>query len=314
MDSNDKLVTIGLPTYNRAPCLARAIESALSQDYSRLEVVISDNASTDDTVNICRSYQSDSRVRYIRQSTNQGPTKNFMTVLQAARGEYFMWLADDDWLDPQYVSACVKVLSSEPQTILVGGRARFYEENGLAFEDPPINLLAESSSARVRAFYRQVIGNSIFYGVTRRSMLDSIPLVHKLGGDWLLTAALAFKGRIRTLDIVCIHRSANGGASSNSYQLAVSFDATERQAQNPISLLAKNIFEDIAWHSSAYASLTQTARLILASQAALILYTRWSYRDRDSLAHRINHIRWRMRLRTRLKRLIYKAQIITHVL
>src|SRR5229473_2324672 len=101
------LVTIGLPTYNRASELKRAVESVLAQDYSNLELVISDNASTDDTQLVCERFcAQDNRIRYIRQPTNRGAAANFHEVLQRAGGEFFMWLGDDDWLDSSYVAQC----------------------------------------------------------------------------------------------------------------------------------------------------------------------------------------------------------------
>jgi glycosyltransferase involved in cell wall biosynthesis len=85
------LVSVGLPTFNRALSLGCAIQSVLSQDYPNLELIISDNASTDSTQLICVDFSKrDGRVRYIRQPTNQGAGANFRTVLTEASGQYFM--------------------------------------------------------------------------------------------------------------------------------------------------------------------------------------------------------------------------------
>ena len=85
-----------------------------------LELVISDNASDDGTEEICRQFaRSDSRVRYHRQPQNIGLVANFNTVLHLARGPYFKWMGDDDWLTPTYVSRCVEVLEGDATLILV---------------------------------------------------------------------------------------------------------------------------------------------------------------------------------------------------
>ena len=100
MSDKAPLVSIGIPTHNRERLVSRAIESALHQDYPHIEIVISDNASTDSTPEICRRYsQERPNVRYIQQTQNVGATKNFDAVLQRSSGEFFMWLGDDDWLD-----------------------------------------------------------------------------------------------------------------------------------------------------------------------------------------------------------------------
>ena len=123
------LVSIGLPTYNRADTLQRAVELILAQDYRNIEVVISDNASTDRTSEFCRLLcQRDNRVRYIRQRENIGPTANYGAVLAAARGDMYMATADDDWLATNYVSECVKYLLSNPGFALVCGRSQMYRD------------------------------------------------------------------------------------------------------------------------------------------------------------------------------------------
>ncbi len=108
------LVSIGLPTYNRAASLERAARSALAQDWSELELVISDNGSDDDTQAICEALRdADPRVRYVRQAVNLGPLRNFEEVFEHSRGELFMWLGDDDTLDPSYVSECAQRAARE---------------------------------------------------------------------------------------------------------------------------------------------------------------------------------------------------------
>src|ERR1035438_9843576 len=90
-------VSIGLPVYNGENYLDPALNSILRQDYSDLELIISDNASTDATGNICREYAAkDPRIRYYRNETNIGASANFNCLVKLARGEYFKWAAHDD--------------------------------------------------------------------------------------------------------------------------------------------------------------------------------------------------------------------------
>ncbi len=82
------------------------MESVLAQENPNFELVISDNASTNGTQTVCEDFcRRDNRIRYLQQANNAGPAANFQAVLDAARGELFMWLADDDWLGPLLASA-----------------------------------------------------------------------------------------------------------------------------------------------------------------------------------------------------------------
>src|SRR5689334_3512409 len=108
------LVSIGLPTYNRVARLERAVKFILAQDYPNIELVISDNASADDTPALCRRLaEADRRVRYLRQQTNVGPTANYAAALAAASGDVYMATADDDWLAPNYVGNCLTALLAD---------------------------------------------------------------------------------------------------------------------------------------------------------------------------------------------------------
>jgi glycosyltransferase involved in cell wall biosynthesis len=91
-------VSIGVPVYNGERFIRRAIESVLSQTFTDLELIISDNASVDGTQEICEHFAaSDDRVRYSRQPTNVGALGNFAAVLSMSRSRYFSWLAHDDY-------------------------------------------------------------------------------------------------------------------------------------------------------------------------------------------------------------------------
>ena len=96
--SNPK-ISIGMPIYNGASYIDQAINSVLNQTFKDFELIISDNASTDNTENICKKYLSlDNRIHYLRQKKNIGGINNFKFVLDSSVGKYFMWLAADDVL------------------------------------------------------------------------------------------------------------------------------------------------------------------------------------------------------------------------
>lgn len=123
-------VTIGLSTYNRAATLLpEALGSAVAQTYSNLEILISDNASTDETEAVVRRFD-DPRIRYVKQPRNLGANGNFNYCLEHASGEFFLLLHDDDLLDPDMIEACVRALEGDPNVGMVRTGTRVIDGEG----------------------------------------------------------------------------------------------------------------------------------------------------------------------------------------
>jgi len=111
MKRKSPLVSIGMPVYNGEKCVGQALDSLLVQDFKDFELIISDNASTDRTAEICQAYAArDKRIQYHGTEKNTGPFLNFKRVLELARGEYFMWAADDDRWEPNFISSVMPYL------------------------------------------------------------------------------------------------------------------------------------------------------------------------------------------------------------
>jgi len=112
----EPLVSVGIPTYNRPRQLRAALEAIAGQTHHNLEIIVSDNASTDPEVAevLGEFSRKDRRVRCIRQAENQGVLANFAYVLEIARGNYFMWAADDDLREPWFVERCIALLQKYP--------------------------------------------------------------------------------------------------------------------------------------------------------------------------------------------------------
>ncbi|MEK7560244.1 MAG: glycosyltransferase family 2 protein, partial [Patescibacteria group bacterium] len=124
------LVSIGLPTYNRAALLRHSLDSLLAQTYKDFELIISDDGSTDNTQQLCEEYSAyDKRVRYIRHPKNIGHVINFEYVVRQARGEYFMWGGDDDLWDKRFIEKVVAALEANPRASLaVSSYQRVYSD------------------------------------------------------------------------------------------------------------------------------------------------------------------------------------------
>lgn len=110
-----RVVTIGVPTYNRPDDLRRCLNELIGQTYPHLEIIVSDNASTDTRVaEVLQEAARDTRVRVVRQTWNVGATLNFQFVLNQARGDFFLWAGDDDFRAPDFVSRLLTALDATP--------------------------------------------------------------------------------------------------------------------------------------------------------------------------------------------------------
>ena len=151
MGANIPLVTIGIPTYNRADkTLSCAIGSACSQDYPNLEIIVSDNCSTDNTQELVRSF-NDHRIKYLRHDTNIGPNNNFNACLQAAKGDYFLLLHDDDLIDPDFVHTCLSRAAYGTQYGLIITGKRIIDGSGAVIKEK-INAEADTPLSLYRAW------------------------------------------------------------------------------------------------------------------------------------------------------------------
>lgn len=126
------VVSIGLPVFNGASLMRRAIESVLMQDFADLELIICDNASIDDTPVVAAEYAAtDQRVRYVRRERNSAPLENFGHVLSLARGEMFSWIAHDDSYDrPDHVTRLVEKIREGNTLAFPEVHVVYFDEGG----------------------------------------------------------------------------------------------------------------------------------------------------------------------------------------
>src|SRR5438067_1287485 len=113
--------TIGIPTFNRASLLHSALQSAVNQSYDDLEIIVSDNASTDNTAEVVEQFGA--RVRYVRNETNLGANANFFRLVELAAGKYFSWLQDDDCIFDQFAERAARCLDRFPRATVYGAYA-----------------------------------------------------------------------------------------------------------------------------------------------------------------------------------------------
>ena len=195
------IVSVGLPVFNGETFLEVAISSVLAQTFDDLELVISDNASTDRTAEICQDYAArDSRVRYFRNPQNLGAAPNYNRAFSHARGRYFKWLAHDDRITPTYLAKTVRVLEERNDAVLCNSVVSYIDQNGANIGLYNTGLsLADSASAAERFAWMILRSHSCvdFFGLIRRETLAT-SLLHGSfhGADRALLAQLAIRGRL----------------------------------------------------------------------------------------------------------------------
>ena len=168
-------VSIGMTVFNAEAYLGQTLESLASQTFQNIEFCISDNASTDSSEEICRDFaQRDSRVRYFRQTANQGSIRNWNNALNMATGDYFMWASDHDLWDPTSVEQYVGHLDSCSSTALVHSDARMIDSNGLEVASPADTSIKTVDESRTEGF-RRILWNlkrcNAIHGMFSRSIL-----------------------------------------------------------------------------------------------------------------------------------------------
>lgn len=275
------LVTIGIPTFNRAGHLRRAVASCRAQTYQRLEIVISDNASSDETAALCDTWaRLDGRIRVIRQTRNLGREPNFAAVLNAASGTLFMWLSDDDWLDPDYVETCAKRLIADPGCALAGGIALYHTPAGPPEPDTAISLRHPDPARRVAAYFATVTRNGQHYGIMRRADVHLAEYPITLSGDWYFVAQIAALGTMMQMPEVNVHRSA-GGDSTDMSDLAAGYDVAEHWGRDIHLWALRLVVPSLARGRGSFGLMPPSRRLAGAGRVARVLLWRWwSYAGR----------------------------------
>jgi len=203
--SQSPRVTIGMPVYNsRAPEFRAAFESILAQDYADFEVLISDNGSDDASRAMYESAAaSDSRVRLVRHAENYGAIFNFSYVLDHARGEFFLWAADDDLRAETYLRKTVALLDRHPEAVTAGTRVVNVDASGARIGEVEFNpnFCLPRPSQRIPVRGCCATDFMDIYSLHRRSALLKIhpgQLMH--GADVLLVRELLILGKIVRVD------------------------------------------------------------------------------------------------------------------
>jgi glycosyltransferase involved in cell wall biosynthesis len=226
-------VSIAVPAYNCEKYIAQSLESLLGQTYGDFELVISDNASSDGTEEICRRYAAlDRRVRYVRRTENIGGPGNFRFVWSLCSGDYHKWSTADDYWHKEFLAKSVAILDQNPDFVLCYPKTRLIDSDGKTISDYEDNLHLIDPSPRVR--FRnllELIGLcNAHLGLIRRSTLALTRLIapHKFSDNDFLAELVLF-GKFYLLPEVLFFRRFHPASSS----WARSNDEHQRQYYDP---------------------------------------------------------------------------------
>jgi glycosyltransferase involved in cell wall biosynthesis len=200
----EPLVSIGMPVFNSAATLRDAMDSVLQQTLGDIELIVSDNASTDGTWDIVEEVaRRDPRVIGLRQPRNIGANGNYTAVFRPARAPYFKWASSNDWCAPEFLQRCVDRLQAQPDTVLVAPRTRLFQDTRDASTDYDHDFAFEQDNPvdRFIAVGSSLALNNVLNGVIRTRALARTRLIeHYYRADIVLVEHLALLGKISLLD------------------------------------------------------------------------------------------------------------------
>jgi glycosyltransferase involved in cell wall biosynthesis len=221
MKTDSPRVSVGVPVFNGENYLAEALDSILAQTFSDFELVISDNASTDGTREICRAYAAkDPRIHYYRNEKNVGAARNYNRVFELSSGEYFKWAAHDDLCGPELLERCVEVLDRESDVIMCYAKTILVDEHGqiIEYHDDGFNLQSPRPHERLRRFFYSSAWCNPIVGVMRSDVLARTALIGSYASsDRVLLGELAILGKCSEVPDYLSYRRIHPRISTKAY-------------------------------------------------------------------------------------------------
>lgn len=191
-------VTVGIPVFNGADHLEHTVECLLAQDYSNLEILISDNNSNDQTGEIGRKLESKyKQVKYSRNEQNIGSLSNFDRLFALCASKYFLWSGHHDELSPGFISKAVEIMERDDSVVNCVSRKAFVSRDGSPYEHPYalLDTRGLSKSARFLSTAWHLQTCSEFYGIYRVEALKKLmPIKRILCLDVIMLVELAALG------------------------------------------------------------------------------------------------------------------------
>lgn len=258
------LVSIIITSFNRAGMITKAIESALMQDYPNLEVIVSDNCSSDDTENVVAKYSNDIRFRFSRNSENIGMIPNFRkATYEVSKGEYLTYISSDDFLtDKSFVSDAMGVVARNPNIEIVHGRMSFNStRNNVLWNMPAEPYFLKEVWDGQDVFFKSIETGLLSWGacLLKKSAMERVGGLKKEyhNADLDANYKIMLNSNVGFINKLCymqIGHTENNGFPANADKLIFSLECFEDVAKYAVSVLPekRNAIENWKEHFILY--------------------------------------------------------------
>ena len=300
MSSNNPILSIGMPVYNGERFLRGSLDSLLTQDFEDFELIISDNASTDATPDICRDYASrDRRIRFHQNEKNIGVGPNHARVFELARAKYFKWTGHDVECLPGMLWRCLEVITQAgPSVVLVYPRCEVPDDL-IQNDGTPVPGIASADARphrRLATVLRHVCKVNQLYGILLTDTLRKTRLIDSFASsDYVLLAELAMLGELREIPEVLLRRRSEPGrgavANREKNAWAAWLDPRKADRRDWLSMRERLVFE--YFRSAGRLPIKPADKLLCLWSVPFVYYRRilsgatrpWRNRMRSMLAH-----------------------------
>jgi glycosyltransferase involved in cell wall biosynthesis len=293
MTPTNPLVSIGMPVYNGACYLSEALDCISAQTFGNFELIISDNASTDATPDICMELaKNDARVRYSRSEINKGAAWNYNQVFSKARGKYFRWFAHDDRCTLDYLEKIVGVFESASDSIVgIYPQTQWLDECGhpIPVKEKKFELSAPSAPQRMLSFFRDIEYCNPVFGMIRTEALKKTRLIQPFSySDKVLLVELLLQGKLHEYNepLFCRRKHEKSSCEANKHPRARAawFDPVNDRktvAFMPENTLFRGYFSSIKNSELSMAGKMECLRILMREykRAELIRTIREEWRE-----------------------------------
>ena len=262
MNYSNPRISIGIPVYNGEKFICKCIESVLQQTHRNFELIISDNASTDSTSKICEEYlRKDNRITFVRQNKNMGQNWNFNFLLEKANGEYFVWVAADTFLLPEFIEKNIAVLESQDKAVGCISKIKIDESYndkykkekqilkkiGLVYRPYDTLPITGNYMERIRKYLKHFPWE-MFYSVYRTEALRK-SFVHDffIGHDAGLVLSVLKHGEIQVVNQFLLESFPSGTSSEGMMQLTHKIAKSNTARIFPFYPLTKWCVKNLGW-------------------------------------------------------------------
>ena len=212
------LVSIGVPAYNNSEYIRSTIHSLAHQTYKNIEIIISDDCSTDTTFALCQKLASkEKRIRLYRQKKNLGTADNFNFVLRKATGMFFLWAAGDDIRQAHCVEKLVRILVKNPGCVLAFSAMHLFNDTDTLDVHPPFGKYSDPLQSAKIFLHHSNYAPPMLLGLYRSNVLKKVGGFHKdrrpifQGSSEIITVyKVILQGKVGYIDETLFHKRERG--------------------------------------------------------------------------------------------------------